>query len=260
MTEPDRAASPAFFSEDSSGLPKNIFAENHEEAAVAQDAATRLELAALMRELGNVFVTKDIPAAVLSASAQDLRQVLQAFEAAPARAHWSEKTALEQGAPSYMQNSGVRGTVWEDGWALPHLDSCVSGAGNPRSIGAEIRLVGDEVLGKVVFDAVFQGAPGRAHGGVVAAVFDEVAGGVVALTQTMAFTGRLTVSYVAPMPLGVEVLFRAHLERREGRKLYVVATAETEEKIVATADALFITISPEQFLPGMFGSSTEKEK
>lgn len=56
--------------------------------------------------------------------------------------------------------------------------------------------------------------PARAHGGIVAAVFDDTMGFVLSMQGTPAFTGRLTDSYLAPTPVGEELEFRARLRER----------------------------------------------
>ena len=65
----------------------------------------------------------------------------------------------------------------------------------------EVRYDGDEIVADVVLRRAFEGAPGRAHGGIVAAAFDDVTGFVIAQLQEPAFTGELTVRYLAPVPV-----------------------------------------------------------
>ena len=96
----------------------------------------------------------------------------------------------------------------------------------------------------------FEGAPGRAHGGTVAALLDEVMGFVLSIHATPAYTGRLTVTYRAPTPLGVELEMRARLRSRHGRKLRIEAHARHDTSLVAQAEGLFIAVDPERFGTG----------
>ncbi|HEV7864680.1 MAG TPA: PaaI family thioesterase, partial [Acidimicrobiia bacterium] len=92
-----------------------------------------------------------------------------------------------------------------------------------------------------------EGAPGRAHGGVVAAIFDDVMGIVLTIHSSPAFTARLTVSYLAPVPVGVELEFRARQTWREESKLFIAAEATHEGNVIAEAEGLFIALPPERF-------------
>ncbi|MCO7218558.1 hypothetical protein NH342_01900 [Klenkia sp. PcliD-1-E] len=63
-----------------------------------------------------------------------------------------------------------------------------------------------------------------------------------------AVTRTLSVSYRAPVLLGVEYRVSAHLERREGRKLFLVAeVADAQGFVLAEASALFIVVELEHF-------------
>ena len=131
---------------------------------------------------------------------------------------------------------------------MVHYPDCVvSGPANPMGIAITCRRDGDDALATVQFGPAFEGAPGRAHGGIVAAVFDDVMGFVLSMVQTPAFTGRLTVSYLAPTPLGTELEFRARLRERDGRKLWIDGEAVADGKRFAEAEGLFISVPPERF-------------
>jgi acyl-coenzyme A thioesterase PaaI-like protein len=105
------------------------------------------------------------------------------------------------------------------------------------------------VLHATLGDA-FEGAPGRAHGGIVAALFDEAMGFVLSIACTPAFTGRLSVTYRAPVPLGVPLEFRARLTRRDGRKLLMAGEARHGDTLLAQADSLFVAVDSKRFAAG----------
>ena len=69
------------------------------------------------------------------------------------------------------------------------------------SVDIDVRFEAEEVIAIVVLRDAFEGAPGRAHGGIVAAAFDDVTGFVIGLLHEPAFTGELTVRYVKPVPV-----------------------------------------------------------
>ena len=66
-------------------------------------------------------------------------------------------------------------------------------------------------------------------------------------TQSIGFTGRLTVHYRAPVPIETEIAFRLHTGAREGRKLHVHGDARLDDQVLATADALMILVDAEHF-------------
>jgi acyl-coenzyme A thioesterase PaaI-like protein len=123
----------------------------------------------------------------------------------------------------------------------------ILGPDNPLGVVAESRFERDEAVTVLVLGPAIEGAPGRAHGGVVAAIFDDVTGHVLGMAGTPAFTGTLSVTYHAPTPLNVPLQFRARILRREGRRLYVGATCRAGELLVASCDATFITVDIDAF-------------
>ncbi len=138
-----------------------------------------------------------------------------------------------------------------DGGTMEHYPDCVvSGPANPMGVAITAHREGDEAVATVALGAAFEGAPGRAHGGIVAAVFDDVLGFVLSMLETPAFTGRLSVSYLAPTPLGRPLEFRARLVQRHGRKITIEGEARDGETCFARAEGLFISIPPERFAVG----------
>jgi acyl-coenzyme A thioesterase PaaI-like protein len=126
-------------------------------------------------------------------------------------------------------------------------DRAVAGRSNPTSIDLDVRYEGDEVVADVVLRRAFEGAPGRSHGGIVAAAFDDVTGFIIGKLQEPAFTGELTVRYVAPVPVDEPLELRARLDGRERRKLFISAEARAGEKVLATCHAIYITVDPSMF-------------
>lgn len=141
--------------------------------------------------------------------------------------------------------------VWEnrpgEGGSIDHFPDCiVSGPANPMGIGITVRRDGDDAVARVRLGAAFEGAPGRAHGGVVAAIFDDTMGLVLSIHSTPAYTGRLTVSYLAPVPVAEDLEFRARLVGRERRKLFIEGEAYHDGVRLAEAEGLFVAIPPER--------------
>ncbi|MEG8183392.1 PaaI family thioesterase [Nocardia terpenica] len=143
-------------------------------------------------------------------------------------------------------------TVPEDhtGAALPpHQDRCFGcGPGNSAGLGIAFTRAQDGVVGVLTLDERHQGAPGVAHGGVVAAALDEAAGSALLPLGLPAVTAQLDVSYHAPVPIGRTLTVRSRLDERAGRKLRISAELELDGSVVARARVLFIEVQAEHFL------------
>jgi acyl-coenzyme A thioesterase PaaI-like protein len=95
-----------------------------------------------------------------------------------------------------------------------------------------------------------QGAPGLAHGGVLAAVFDEALGALQVYFRAPAVTANLSVDYRKPVPVGSVLHVRARVDGREGRKLMMSGTARLDAPdgpLVAAATALYLVVDVERF-------------
>lgn len=158
---------------------------------------------------------------------------------------------LESGTARSRPVGAMKRRVYEqppaDGAGMDHFPDCiVSGQANPMGVAITVHREGDDAVARVSFGPAFEGAPGRAHGGIVAAVFDDTLGFVLSMLQTPAFTGQLSVSYLAPTPVGEDLEFRARLREQNGRKLLIEGEARHDGQLVATCEGLFISIPPER--------------
>ena len=106
---------------------------------------------------------------------------------------------------------------------------------------------GDTAVARTTLGPAFEGAPGRAHGGVVGAILDETMGYLLPIIAEMAYTANLSIDYIAPAPLGVEVTFTARLRDRSDRKLWIEAVGESADGVFVRAEALFLTVDLSRF-------------
>lgn len=172
-------------------------------------------------------------------------------------AQLAEISALTSKAPTRVRElraSGVTGfkmDVPAEGAAVKHqlfADSIVSGGANPMGLGGWLWREGDVAFMEVQLGKAFEGAPGRAHGGIVAALIDETMGLVLAINEVLAFTVQLDITYRAPTPVNKPIICQATLAKREGRKLFIDAKAVDGETLIATATSIFVAVDPTQFL------------
>lgn len=128
-------------------------------------------------------------------------------------------------------------------------DRPISGASSPYGLDLEMHRHGDEIEALVTLRSAHEGAPDRSHGGIVAALFDDVFGFVLGVLREAAFTGDLYVRYQAPTPLFRPLSCRVRLSDRDGRKIFLAGELSDVEsgKVVATATATFIAVDREIF-------------
>lgn len=133
-----------------------------------------------------------------------------------------------------------------------HFAECF-GCGEIDS-GLHLRsAIGDDytVRSKFTVTAAHQGAPGLAHGGLLACAFDEALGTTVGnLLHKPAVTGKLETDFRRPVPVGSTLYIEARLDGIAGRKIYVSADGHLDAldgPVAVNARALFIAVGFEHF-------------
>jgi acyl-coenzyme A thioesterase PaaI-like protein len=131
----------------------------------------------------------------------------------------------------------------------PHNPRCF-GCGPESENGLHVvnRRVGDEVHATYTFAEQFTGAPGIAHGGTVAALVDDVCGGLLFVVREPAVTRKLEVEYLKPVLIGVQYELVARVDRRDGRKLWLVCEGRGPDgELVFLGHALFLIVAMTHF-------------
>jgi acyl-coenzyme A thioesterase PaaI-like protein len=126
----------------------------------------------------------------------------------------------------------------------------VSGRASPWGLDVHVWREGEEIVATCTLRAAHEGAPGRSHGGIVAALFDDIFGFLLTLVVEPAFTGELSVRYEAGVPIGMPLECRVRIAERSGRKLLMTGELSSDGAVVATSKATFITIPRDRFAAG----------
>jgi len=92
----------------------------------------------------------------------------------------------------------------------------------------------------------YEGPPHGVHGGIVAAMFDELLGSTQQLSSQTGVTAKLTVLYREITPLGEELAFEAWIEEVRGRRVIARATCHAAGALTAEAEALFVGVDFEE--------------
>jgi acyl-coenzyme A thioesterase PaaI-like protein len=99
---------------------------------------------------------------------------------------------------------------------------------NPSGLQLRFRRRGDTVVADYTIPDRFHGAPGIAHGGVIAAMLDEVSCAVAhAIRNLHVVTGELSVRYQRPCPVEVPLSLTARI--RSDHPRYLVIDAEVQQ-------------------------------
>jgi acyl-coenzyme A thioesterase PaaI-like protein len=134
-----------------------------------------------------------------------------------------------------------------------HYSKCF-GCGEDAEGGLRVQTtVGDgvSVTAEFLVTENHQGAPGLAHGGLLALAFDEALGSVNWLLHLVAVTGRLETDYLRPVPVGTTLFIEARCNGVSGRKIYLSAVGRLggpDGEIAVRATAIFISVGVEHFL------------
>lgn len=134
-----------------------------------------------------------------------------------------------------------------------HYQRCFGcGDEQPAGLHMDIRAgEGVSVLGEFVVSDLHQGAPGLAHGGLLAAAFDEALGAVNWLLRRPAVTARLETDFRRPVPVGSTLHISARCVGVSGRKVWLRAEGHLDAPdgpIAVQAAALFLAVKLEHFV------------
>ncbi len=204
-------------------------------------ADVRAEAGRAIRDIGHALVGHHAPLDLLRSVTAQLDHLTEQLDAGTTRTRVEVRREQEFGDPP------------ADGDVMTSYDERpISGRSSPWGLDIEVRRDGDEAAATLTLRAAHEGAPGRSHGGIVAALFDDVYGFVLSIRSQAAFTGELSVRYEAGVPIGVPLECRVRLESSERRKLFMTGelTVVGTGQVLARSKATFISIDPSVFESG----------
>jgi acyl-coenzyme A thioesterase PaaI-like protein len=201
-----------------------------------EDLEERIRAASALRRLTHGLIGRQLNPDLLVEIAEVAERLADAVEVAPARRR---------------HDDGMRFDVFRrpvaDGEPVVHFAECpVSGRANPLAPHVEAWRDGEGIRAQVVLGPAFEGAPGRAHGGAVAAVFDDVMGFLATVHAVPTYAGELTIRYLAPTPLNEELAITAWVEERRPRTMVTRARAVHRGKTIAEATCIGVIIGDDR--------------
>lgn len=136
---------------------------------------------------------------------------------------------------------------------VSHYRWCV-GCGADHPAGLHMRVTAGEgmtMLSTLEVGDYHQGAPGLAHGGVIATAMDEAMGALNRLLLVPVVTVHLEVDYVRPVPVGTTLHISTHIAGQVGRKVYTSGQARidgADGPVAVEAAALLLQVPLEHFV------------
>ena len=112
---------------------------------------------------------------------------------------------------------------------------------NPAGMQLRFRRDGARVLSTCRVPDRFHGAPGIAHGGIVATLLDEVScAAAVFVGDVFVVTGELAVRYLAPVPVETPLELEAEIVRRtHPRYAEIAACVRLGDTVLARSTGKF---------------------
>lgn len=118
----------------------------------------------------------------------------------------------------------------------------VAGPGNPFAPPAPIIEVADgRARGAANLSRIYQGPPGRVHGGYVAVLLDHITGAAASTALSMPYYTRvLDIEYLAGTPLDTDLELRGWVDERDGRKAWIIGEVRLGDVVCARGKALMV--------------------
>lgn len=195
------------------------------------EASLRADLGAAVRRLTHAVVGHQATLEQLSRTITEVNALCDAHERGAPRRRPSESFRVNWDAD-----------IADGERVFTHLDRPISGEASPWGLDIDARRRGDEVVAEVTLRAAHEGAPERSHGGIVAALFDDVLGMLLQIHHERAYTGELTVRYEAGTPLHRPLRLVGRIAGSEGRKLHLEGELYDGGQRLAVARGVFIRI------------------
>lgn len=113
-------------------------------------------------------------------------------------------------------------------------------ASNPAGLQLRFRRRGEGIVADYVIADRFHGAPGIAHGGIIATLLDEVSCAAAAVARdTHVVTGELSVRYRRPCPVEVPLILSARITDERARYLVIAAELRRGDEVLAHSTGKF---------------------
>jgi uncharacterized protein (TIGR00369 family) len=133
----------------------------------------------------------------------------------------------------------------------PNPTNLCFGCGGANERGMLLTFEQDDaaqrIRGNFRLGAEYQGGAGFIHGGIIATVLDEVMGKVCRFRGLRAVTAELTVEYLKPVPVGVDLVVEGYETEMTGRNLFMAGEIRNVAgQVLARGKGRFVIITTKQ--------------
>jgi len=130
----------------------------------------------------------------------------------------------------------------------PNPANVCFGCGGANARGMRLTFEQDDaarcIRGVFRLGAEYAGAPGIAHGGIIATLLDEAMGKVNRFRGVRAVTAELNIEYVRPVPVDEEIVVEAHEIEKKRRSLYYAGEIRSARgEVLARGRGRFVEIA-----------------
>ena len=124
--------------------------------------------------------------------------------------------------------------------------SLVTGPAHPYAPPVRVSAGPDGATALFHLGSTYEGPPGLVHGGMLALVLDHVLGQAALGAGHGGMTVSLELTYLAPTPIGSDLVAEAHVVSVDGRKISLVGSVRSGDTTTVTARGLFLALDREK--------------
>jgi uncharacterized protein (TIGR00369 family) len=133
----------------------------------------------------------------------------------------------------------------------PNPENICFGCGGANARGMLLAFEQDDaaqrIRGNFRLGAEYQGGPGFIHGGIIATVLDEVMGKVCRFRGVRAVTAELTIEYLKPVLVDVDLVVEGYEVDMTGRNLFLAGEIrDVSGKVLARGKGRFVIIDAQR--------------
>jgi len=202
------------------------------------------DIAAAIHRAADLLIERDLSDNHRAAARDLLASLVETLEN-------GEPLSVADRTDRFVQQMSVHGRSGDisDGDTFPSfIESPYSGSINALAPPQAIyRREGQTVRASVVLGTALEGRPGRAHGGAVAAIFDDAMGALQHIIGRNGYTHSLTTVYHAPFPTDVEVSMHVECTDVVGPRFTIEATASVKDRLIASSTGVFVEIDVDRW-------------
>ncbi len=147
----------------------------------------------------------------------------------------------EKLGPTFYET--VNNGDWEHDGGIYADRNFMLGVCNPLAPPMVVENDGEDVVGEVTLSYAYEGPPGAAHGGVVAALIDQIFGSLMVRSDIPSMTGKLSVRYHKPTPLNKQLHLKAWRKEDQGKSILCEGEMRCGELLIASAECMMVKVN-----------------